>query len=57
MTHGGKRVNAGRPRMDIFINRVYKLHDEGISAREIARRFEVSHMTINRLIKRRESND
>ncbi len=57
MTHGGKRVNAGRPRMDIFINRVYKLHDEGISAREIARRFEVSHMTINRLIKRRDSND
>ena len=57
MTHGGKRDKAGRPRMDIFINRVYKLHDDGISAREIARRFEVSHMTINRLIKRRMSND
>jgi transposase len=57
MTHGGKRDKAGRPRMDIFINRVYKLHDDGISAREIARRFEVSHMTINRLIKRRSNND
>ena len=56
MTHGGKRVNAGRPLMDIFINRVYKLHDDGISAREIAIRFNVSHTTINRLIKRRNNN-
>ena len=56
MTHGGKRVNAGRPLMDIFINRVYKLHDDGMSAREIAKRFNVSHTTINRLIKRRDSN-
>jgi transposase len=57
MTHGGKRNDAGRPQIDIFINRVYKLHDDGMSAREIARRFNVSHTTINRLIKRRESND
>ena len=57
MTHGGKRSGAGRPPMDISIGRVYKLHDDGMSAREIARRFEVSHMTINRLIKRRMSND
>jgi transposase len=57
MTHGGKRVNAGRPPMDISVSRVYKLHDDGMSAREIAKRFNVSHMTICRLIKRRESND
>jgi transposase len=56
MTHGGKRVNAGRPPMDISVSRVYKLHDDGMSAREIAKRFNVSHMTICRLIKRRESN-
>ena len=56
MNHGGKRSGAGRPPMDISISRVYKLHDDGISAREIARRFEVSHMTINRLIKRRNNN-
>ena len=54
MTHGGKRNDAGRPQIDIFVNRVYKLHDDGMSAREIARRFNVSHTTINRLIKRRE---
>jgi transposase len=57
MTHGGKRSGAGRPPMDISISRVYKLHDDGMSAREIARRFEVSKSVINRLIKRRESND
>ena len=56
MTHGGKRVNAGRPPMDISVSRVYKLHDDGMSAREIAKRFNVSHMTINRLIKRRNNN-
>jgi len=57
MTHGGKRVNAGRPPMDILVSRVYKLHDDGMSAREIAIRFNVSKSVINRLIKRREIND
>jgi transposase len=53
MTHGGKRAGAGRPSADISVSRVYKLHDEGVSAREIARRFNVSHSVINRLIKKR----
>lgn len=57
MTHGGKRAGAGRPRKDIFVNRVYKLRDEGMTFKEIAERFEVSQMTIYRLIKRRNSND
>ena len=57
MTHGGKRSGAGRPPMDISISRVYKLHDDGMSAREIAIRFNVSKSVINRLIKRRDSND
>jgi len=57
MTHGGKRSGAGRPPMDISISRVYKLHDDGMSAREIAIRFNVSKSVINRLIKRRMSND
>ena len=57
MMHGGKRRGAGRPPMDISISRVYKLHDDGMSAREIAIRFNVSKSVINRLIKRRESND
>lgn len=57
MTHGGKRRGAGRPPMDISISRVYKLHDDGMSAREIAIRFNVSKSVINRLIKRRDSND
>jgi transposase len=56
MTHGGKRVNAGRPRVNISISRVYKLADEGLTQKEIAKKFEVSHMTINRIIKRRNNN-
>ncbi len=56
MTHGGKRVNAGRPRVNISISRVYKLVDEGLTQKEIAKKFEVSHMTINRIIKRRNNN-
>lgn len=51
--HGGKREGAGRPSRDLMTNRVYKLHDDGVSAREIARQFEVSHSVINRLIKKR----
>jgi transposase len=53
MTHGGKREGAGRPSRDMAVNRVYTLHDAGVSAREIARRFGVSHSIINRLIKKR----
>jgi transposase len=56
MTHGGKRKGAGRPRVNISISRVYKLVDEGLTQKEIAKKFEVSHMTINRLIKRRNNN-
>ena len=52
MTHGGKRKNAGRPRVNISISRVLKLFSEGITKKEIAKRFEVSDMTINRIIKR-----
>jgi transposase len=57
MTHGGKRKGAGRPRVNISISRVYKLFDQGLTTREVAKIFEVSHMTISRLIKRRTSND
>ena len=53
MTHGGKREGAGRPPKDMSVNRVYKLHDEGVSAREIARRFDVAHTIINRVLKKR----
>jgi DNA invertase Pin-like site-specific DNA recombinase len=56
MTHGGKRINAGRPRVNISINRVLKLFDQGLTHREIAKIFEVSHMTISRIIKRRNNN-
>jgi DNA invertase Pin-like site-specific DNA recombinase len=52
MTHGGKRKSAGRPRINISISRVLKLFDQGITKKEIARRFEVSDMTISRIIKR-----
>jgi transposase len=57
MTHGGKRKGAGRPRVNISISRVYKLFDQGLTTREVAKIFEVSHMTISRLIKRRTRND
>jgi transposase len=53
MTHGGKREGAGRPSKDVSVSRIYKLHDEGVSAREIARRFDVSHTIINRVLKKR----
>ena len=52
MTHGGKRKGAGRPRINISIARVLKLFDQGITKKEIAIRFEVSDMTISRIIKR-----
>ena len=52
MTHGGKRKSAGRPRINISVSRVLKLFFEGVTKKEIARRFEVSDMTIIRLIKR-----
>jgi DNA-binding CsgD family transcriptional regulator len=50
--HGGKRKSAGRPRINISISRVLKLFSDGVTKKEIARRFEVSEMTIIRLIKR-----
>ena len=52
MNHGGKRKNAGRPRINISIARVLKLFSQGITRTEIAKRFEVSDMTIGRIIKR-----
>ena len=52
MTHGGKRKNAGRPRVNISVSRVLKLFSDGVTKKEIAKRLEVSDMTINRIIKR-----
>jgi DNA invertase Pin-like site-specific DNA recombinase len=52
LTHGGKRKGAGRPRINISIARVLKLFSQGITKTEIAKRFEVSDMTIGRIIKR-----
>ena len=52
MKHGGKRKNAGRPRINISIARVLKLFEQGLTRTEIAKRFEVSDMTIGRIIKR-----
>jgi DNA-binding transcriptional regulator LsrR (DeoR family) len=51
MTHGGKRAGAGRPPKDISASRVYSLYDSGVDKKEIARRFNVSHTVISRLIK------
>jgi DNA-binding transcriptional regulator LsrR (DeoR family) len=51
MTHGGKRSGAGRPPKDISASRVYTLHDAGVNQKEIARRFNVSHTVISRLLK------
>ena len=55
MTHGGKRAGAGRPPKDISVSRVYTLHDAGVNQKEIARRFNVSHTVISRLIKKRNA--
>jgi DNA invertase Pin-like site-specific DNA recombinase len=52
LNHGGKRKGAGRPRINISIARVLKLFNQGITKKEIAIRFEVSDMTIGRIIKR-----
>ena len=52
LNHGGKRKGAGRPRINISIARVLKLFEQGITKKEIAKRFEVSDMTIGRIIKR-----
>ena len=52
LNHGGKRKNAGRPRINISIARVLKLFEQGITKKEIAKRFEVSDVTIGRIIKR-----
>ena len=52
LNHGGKRKGAGRPRINISVARVLKLFSQGITKKEIAKRFEVSDMTIGRIIKR-----
>jgi DNA invertase Pin-like site-specific DNA recombinase len=52
LNHGGKRKGAGRPRINISIARVLKLFEQGLTRTEIAKRFEVSDMTIGRIIKR-----
>jgi DNA invertase Pin-like site-specific DNA recombinase len=52
LNHGGKRKGAGRPRINISIARVLKLFSQGLTRTEIAKRFEVSDMTIGRIIKR-----
>ena len=52
LNHGGKRKGAGRPRINISISRVLKLFSQGITKKEIAKRFEVSDVTIGRIIKR-----
>ena len=52
LNHGGKRKGAGRPRINISITRVLKLFNQGITKKEIAIKFEVSDMTIGRIIKR-----
>ena len=53
MTHGGKREGAGRPPKNMSVSRIYKLSDQGLTTREVAKIFEVSHMTINRILKKR----
>jgi DNA invertase Pin-like site-specific DNA recombinase len=52
LNHGGKRKGAGRPRINVSIARVLKLFEQGLTRTEIAKRFEVSDMTIGRIIKR-----
>ena len=52
LNHGGKRKGAGRPRINISIARILKLLEQGLTRTEIAKRFEVSDMTISRIIKR-----
>ena len=47
------RERAPADRINISISRVLKLFDQGITKKEIAKRFEVSDMTIGRIIKRR----
>jgi DNA-binding transcriptional regulator LsrR (DeoR family) len=51
MNHGGKRAGAGRPPKDISVSRVYTLYDSGVNMKEIARRLNVSHTVISRLLK------
>lgn len=50
MTHGGKRENAGRPSENIDERRMMVLHNDGISGREIALRFDVKQSVIQRRI-------
>ena len=52
LNHGGKRKGAGRPRANVSVSRVLKLFSQGLTRTEIAKRFEVSDMTIGRIIKR-----
>ena len=52
LNHGGKRKGAGRPRANVSVSRVLKLFSQGITKKEIAKKFEVSDMTIGRIIKR-----
>lgn len=46
MNHGGTRKGAGRPSVGIDEKRMMLLISQGVSQREIARRFEVSSPVI-----------
>ena len=41
---------AGRPKAVVDVALIRKLHDQGLSAREIAKRVNFSRMTINRIL-------
>jgi transposase len=52
LNHGGKRKGAGRPRANISVSRVLKLFSEGVTKKDISKKFGVSEVTIGRIIKR-----
>lgn len=51
MTHGGKRVGAGRPRIEIDDGRVIRMRGWGWSISAIAAQVGVSHTVIKGVLK------
>ena len=56
MKHGGQRVGAGRPPVDVDAGRVMRMRGWGWSISAIAAQIGVSHTAIKRVLDQKKGN-